>query len=131
MTSGKEFILPNTAGAATRGDDLGIPGKNQSGKPWKVKKARTSSLVTTKGFRPSYKVQQERQAKVDRTKALERALLGEIQAEKDEKKRRQKEARERRAENQKKEELRNSVVVKDPRKIKKLSKKMLKFVRKI
>uniref|UniRef100_L7M2E0 Coiled-coil domain-containing protein 86 n=1 Tax=Rhipicephalus pulchellus TaxID=72859 RepID=L7M2E0_RHIPC len=103
----------------------GIP---KSGRVWKSEKKRFSSMVKDRPLKTSWKFKMEQRAERKALLALDREIKEEKKRKIEEKKKRREENLRRREENAKKSEV--VQVIKNTAKIKRMSKKQLRLVKK-
>uniref|UniRef100_A0A131XDW8 Coiled-coil domain-containing protein 86 n=1 Tax=Hyalomma excavatum TaxID=257692 RepID=A0A131XDW8_9ACAR len=103
----------------------GIP---KSGRVWKREKKRFSSMMKDRPLKTSWKVKMEQRAERKALLAMDRELKEEKKRKIEEKKRRREENLRRREENAKKSEV--VQVIKNTAKIKRMSKKQLRHIKK-
>eukprot|EP00161_Ancyromonas_sigmoides_P004423 TRINITY_DN1446_c0_g1_i4.p3 TRINITY_DN1446_c0_g1~~TRINITY_DN1446_c0_g1_i4.p3 ORF type:complete len:124 (-),score=53.03 TRINITY_DN1446_c0_g1_i4:83-454(-) len=105
-------------------------GLTSSQRSWKRPRERSSSVKNkaVKGIRRSWADKERMKAKLNATKLREAEMKAAVAEEQTAKKMRQKEARERREANAQKNDV--VQVIKDPTKIKKMSRRQLKYIRK-
>ncbi|XP_041971800.1 coiled-coil domain-containing protein 86 [Aricia agestis] len=105
-----------------------IRGMPKSGKFWKTKKDRFSSIVKTKGIRPDFKKKTELRQELNRTKALSKQLVEQINEKHLTQKERRRVNIKRAEENKKKSEI--VQVITNSTKLKRMKKKQLRFIEK-
>ncbi|XP_050353134.1 coiled-coil domain-containing protein 86 [Nymphalis io] len=105
-----------------------LRGQPKSGRFWKTKKERFSSVIKTKGIRPDFKKKTSLRIELKRTKDLSKQLLEEIKEKELTRKERRRENIKRTEENKKKSEI--VQVITNTAKLKRMKKKQLKFIEK-
>ncbi|XP_026501399.2 coiled-coil domain-containing protein 86 [Vanessa tameamea] len=105
-----------------------LRGQPKSGRFWKTKKERFSSVVKTKGIRPDFKKKTALRIELKRTKDLSKQVLEEIKEKELTRKERRRENIKRTEENKKKSEI--VQVITNTAKLKRMKKKQLKFTEK-
>lgn len=103
----------------------GVP---KSGRVWKTEKKRFSSMVKDRPLKTSWKTKMQERAERKALLALDREIKDEKKRKIEEKKKRREENLRRREENAKKAEI--VQVIKNTAKIKRMSKKQLRFIKK-
>lgn len=103
-------------------------GKPKSGRIWKEPKKRFSSIVKSRGIKLSLEKKQKLKENIQRAKEMSRAIKEKKQAEKEAKKQRRIENLKRAEENRKKGEV--VQIIKNTAKLKRMSKKQLRFIEK-
>ncbi|XP_037282276.1 coiled-coil domain-containing protein 86 [Rhipicephalus microplus] len=103
----------------------GVP---KSGRVWKSEKKRFSSMVKDRPLKTSWKFKMEQRAERKALLALDREIKEEKKRKIEEKKRRREENLRRREENAKKSEV--VQIIKNTAKIKRMSKKQLRLIKK-
>eukprot|EP00123_Amoebidium_parasiticum_P006056 comp17114_c0_seq1/m.15894 comp17114_c0_seq1/g.15894 ORF comp17114_c0_seq1/g.15894 comp17114_c0_seq1/m.15894 type:complete len:122 (-) comp17114_c0_seq1:326-691(-) len=104
-----------------------VKGRPKSGKVWKEEKQRFSSLVGVKALRKSFAVKQKEREEKARLKAIAKELLEAQKKEKEDKRLRREEQEKRRLENEKKNEIVQKI---STSKVKKMSRKQLRTIKK-
>ncbi|CAH0713868.1 unnamed protein product, partial [Brenthis ino] len=105
-----------------------IRGKPKSGRFWKSKKERFSTIVKTKGIRPDFQRKTSLRIELKRTKDLSKQILEQIKEKELAKKERRRENIKRAEENKKKSEV--VQVITNTAKLKRMKKKQLRFIEK-
>lgn len=113
---------------STEAVPIQVRGKPQSGKFWKNKKEKFSSIVKTKGIRSSFEKKQALRQELKLIKEASRAIVEAKQEEKEQKKQKRRDNLKRQEENRKKSEV--VQVITNTSKIKRMKKKHLRKIEK-
>ncbi|XP_034828049.1 coiled-coil domain-containing protein 86 [Maniola hyperantus] len=105
-----------------------LRGKPKSGRFWKSKKNRFSSIVKTKGIKPDFQRKTALRLELKRTKELSKQIQEQIKEKEQVRKERRRENLKRTEENKKKSEI--VQVITNTAKLKRMKKKQLRFIEK-
>ncbi|CAG9104493.1 unnamed protein product [Plutella xylostella] len=105
-----------------------IAGKPKSGRFWKSKRERFSSVVKTKGIKPDFQAKTALRLELKRTKDLSKQALEQINQKKLAQKERRRENIKKTEENKRKSEV--VQVITNTAKLKRMRKKQLRFIQK-
>ncbi|CAH2093753.1 unnamed protein product [Euphydryas editha] len=113
---------------ANKEDKSEIRGKPKSGRFWKSKKERFSSIVKTKGIKPDFQKKTALRLELKRTKELSKQIIEQIKEKELVRKERRRENIKRAEENKRKSEI--VQVITNTAKLKRMKKKQLRFIEK-
>ncbi|CAH2207924.1 jg14907 [Pararge aegeria aegeria] len=105
-----------------------LRGKPKSGRFWKSKKERFSTMIKTKGIKPDFQRKTALRLELKRTKELSKQIQEQIKEKEQLRKERRRENLKRTEENKKKSEI--VQVITNTAKLKRMKKKQLRFIEK-